>query len=353
MRNILEAEDLSGSFPGPRRSSPRLKAVKDVNLSIAEGECLGLVGESGSGKSTVARAIMQLVHLDSGRIVVNSNELTSLKGKDLRRARRDVQMVFQDPYSSLDPSMTVGHSVAEPLEIHNRISKGERDQRVAELLELVGMGAHHMDRYPHEFSGGQRQRIAIARALALNPSLVICDEAVSALDVSTQNQVISLLEELRERLGLAYLFISHDLAVVRHISDRVAVMYFGRIVEVGDVESLLHSPMHPYTQALLSSVPVPDPTVQKNRVKRLLVGEIPDIANPPRGCAFRSRCPQSTEICSQLQPELLEVAGTLVACHHVDLVRKNGENGMIVMSDGVPTEIQSTNNLPGVSNGNR
>lgn len=317
---VLEVAGLDVSFPGPKRSGPRLRAVKGVDLTIAPGECLGLVGESGSGKSTVARAIMRLIDADAGSVKVGSKELSGLKGRSLRRARRDIQMVFQDPYSSLDPSMLIGDSVGEPLEVHDGMRGKARDERVAELLDLVGLGPHHIERYPHEFSGGQRQRIAIARALALNPSIVICDEAVSALDVSTQNQIISLLEDLRARLGLAYLFISHDLAVVRHIADRVAVMYFGRIVEIGDVEQILHRPVHPYTKALLASVPVPDPAFQRARPRSTLTGEIPDIANPPQGCAFMSRCPHATEICSREVPEFQSIGQSEVACHNIDVV---------------------------------
>ncbi|WP_406068859.1 ABC transporter ATP-binding protein [Micromonospora sp. NBC_01638] len=316
---VLEVQDLKVSFWGKRkpfRSPVELRAVKGVDFSIARGETLGLVGESGSGKSTVARALMRLIEPTTGRVVLEGQEITRLKGKALRRARQNMQMVFQDPYSSLDPSIIVADSIGEPLEVHHGLRGRERDARIVELLELVGLAAHHAERYPYEFSGGQRQRIAIARALALNPSIVVCDEAVSALDVSTQNQIIRLLERLQEQLGMAYLFISHDLAVVRHISDRVAVMYFGEIVELGDVAEVFQSPRHPYTAALLAAVPVANPVVQRSRVKAPLTGEIPDIARPPVGCAFASRCPLATERCHTETPEFQQVGGTQVACHY-------------------------------------
>ena len=317
--NVLDVSGLSVDFPGPRRRGVRaetLHAVKSVDFTISRGETLGLVGESGSGKSTVARAVMQLIPPAGGRVGLNGREITGLTGKKLRAARRDIQMVFQDPYSSLDPSMLIADSVGEPLEVHTDLRRREREARVAELLDLVGLGAHHIERYPYEFSGGQRQRIAIARALALNPSLVICDEAVSALDVSTQNQIIALLEQLQAKLEVAYLFISHDLAVVQHISHRVAVMYFGRIVEVGPTEQIFARPQHPYTAALLSAVPMPHPDQQRNRGKTVLTGEIPDLARPPEGCAFASRCDFATDRCRTEAPEFRQVGASAVACHH-------------------------------------
>lgn len=316
---LLEVTGLNVDFPGPRRRGTKrqaLHAVKDVEFSIARGETLGLVGESGSGKSTVARAILQLLKPASGEVKLNGEELTTLKRRALRDARKGAQMVFQDPYSSLDPSMLIGDSVSEPLRVHTRLRSRQRDARVTELLDLVGLSAHHIERYPYEFSGGQRQRVAIARALALNPSLMICDEAVSALDVSTQNQIIVLLERLREKFDVAYLFISHDLAVVRHISDRVAVMYFGRIVEIGDVTTIFERPAHPYTAALLDAVPLPDPRAQRGRTKARISGEIPDLAAPPQGCSFASRCQFATDICREVVPEFRDVHGTAVACHH-------------------------------------
>lgn len=316
---ILEVTGLEVNFPGKKkvfgRSEP-IRAVKDVSFSIQPGETLGLVGESGSGKSTVARALMRLIEPAAGKVRLKGKELTALQGKELRNSRRDIQMVFQDPYSSLDPSMLIADSVGEALQVHDGMRGKERDARVAHLLELVGLSPHHVERYPYEFSGGQRQRIAIARALALNPAVVVCDEAVSALDVSTQNQIIGLLEGLREKLGVAYLFISHDLAVVRHISDRVAVMYFGHLVEVGEVEQIFERPAHPYTRALLSAVPIADPVRQRARKAIMLTGEIPDIVNPPAGCPFASRCEFATDICRVQMPEFREHNGSSVACHH-------------------------------------
>lgn len=315
----LKVEDLRVSFWGRRkafRSPIELRAVKGVDFEISRGETLGLVGESGSGKSTVARALMRLIEPTHGRVTLEGEEITKLKGRALRQARQNMQMVFQDPYSSLDPSIMVADSIAEPLEVHHGLRGKERDAKVAELLELVGLAPHHAERYPYEFSGGQRQRLAIARALALNPSVVVCDEAVSALDVSTQNQIIRLLERLQEQFEMAYLFISHDLAVVRHISDRVAVMYFGQIVEMGDVEDVFQNPKHPYTAALLSAVPVADPVEQRNREKVPLTGEIPDIASPPAGCAFASRCPLVTERCHAEAPEFRPIGNVQVACHY-------------------------------------
>jgi oligopeptide/dipeptide ABC transporter ATP-binding protein len=318
--NSVEIRDLRVSYPGPRRSAARLNVVKDVNLEIRRGECLGLVGESGSGKSTIARAVMRLIDIDAGEVLLGGEPLTSMGRKELLRKRREIQMVFQDPYSSLDPSMMISESISEPLKIHENLSKGDLSHRVHELLKLVGLAPHHASRYPYEFSGGQRQRIAIARAIAVHPSVLICDEAVSALDVSTQNQIIGLLKRLREELGLSFLFISHDIAVVRHIANRVAVMYFGSIVEVGEVEQILHRPAHPYTQDLLSSVPVPNPVVQRARVRNVVRGEIPDLSSTIKGCAFLSRCLHSTSICAEEKPPLRDVGGAQVACHNVEEV---------------------------------
>ncbi|MCG2623433.1 ATP-binding cassette domain-containing protein [Arthrobacter sp. I2-34] len=316
---VLEVAGLEVSFPGKKKmfgKAAPIRAVKGVSLSIQPGETLGLVGESGSGKSTVARALMRLIEPAAGRVTLKGEDLTALKGSALRKARRNIQMVFQDPYSSLDPSALVADTVGEALEVHEGLKGKERDARVAELLELVGLAGHHLERYPYEFSGGQRQRIAIARALALNPAVVVCDEAVSALDVSTQNQIIGLLEGLREKLNVAYLFISHDLAVVRHISDRVAVMYFGHLVEVGTVEQIFERPAHPYTRALLSAVPIADPVRQRGRKTAILSGEIPDIVNPPKGCPFASRCEFATDACTEKMPEFRDHDGSSVACYH-------------------------------------
>ncbi|MDR7084142.1 oligopeptide/dipeptide ABC transporter ATP-binding protein [Arthrobacter ginsengisoli] len=316
---VLEVTGLEVNFAGKKKAFGRaapIRAVKGVSFSIQPGETLGLVGESGSGKSTVARAVMQLIEPAAGEVLLKGREITALRGKELRVTRRDIQMVFQDPYSSLDPSMLIADSVGEALEVHDGLRGHERDARVAELLELVGLSSHHLERYPYEFSGGQRQRIAIARALALNPAVVVCDEAVSALDVSTQNQIIGLLEGLREKLNVAYLFISHDLAVVRHISDRVAVMYFGHLVEVGEVSQIFERPAHPYTRALLSAIPIADPLRQRSRKTAMLTGEIPDIVNPPSGCPFASRCEFASGMCREQMPEFREHNGSSVACHH-------------------------------------
>ncbi|MHA6695254.1 ABC transporter ATP-binding protein [Homoserinimonas sp. A520] len=316
---ILEVRGLDVEFRGKRdrwgRSTP-IRAVKNVDLDVMPGETLGLVGESGSGKSTVARAIMRMIEPAAGSVKLQGKDITALRGKELRQSRRGIQMVFQDPYSSLDPSMLVADSIGEPLTVHEGLRGKARDDRVAELLELVGLSRHHLERYPYEFSGGQRQRIAIARALALNPAVTIADEAVSALDVSTQNQIIGLLEHLREQRNGSYLFISHDLAVVRHIADRVAVMYFGHIVEVGPVKAIFEQPSHPYTNALLSAIPIADPVEQRTRQRIVLSGEIPDIVNPPPGCPFASRCPRVTQICREAFPEFREHNGTSVACYH-------------------------------------
>ncbi len=293
-----------------------LRAVRSLDLSIRQGETLGLVGESGSGKSTTGRAILRLVEPNAGSVRIDGQEITGLKGAELRAMRRRMQMVFQDPYSSLDPSMMVGDSIAEPLLVHERLNGGQRRERVQELIEIVRLSRDHLSRYPYEFSGGQRQRIALARAIALNPSLLVLDEAVSALDVSTQNQVINLLEDLQARFRMAYLFVSHDLSVVRHISDRIAVMYLGQIVETGPSERLFESPAHPYTEALLSAIPVPDPQIQRSRERIVLPGDMPDPIAPPPGCSFNTRCPYVMEICREVDPEPYQLpAGGEVRCH--------------------------------------
>ena len=292
-----------------------VSAVKDLSLQIGKGETLGLVGETGSGKSTTGRAILKLVPVASGSVSVAGQDLMSLRGAKLRKARRNMQMIFQDPYSSLDPSATVGASISEPLMVHDKMSAKDARKRAVELLELVGLRESHVNRYPYEFSGGQRQRVAIARALALNPELIICDEAVSALDVSTQNQVINLLEKLRAEFGLSYLFIAHDLAIVRHISHRVAVMYLGRIIEIGPAERIYNKPAHPYTQALLSAIPDASPYREKKK-RILLKGELPDPGNPPSGCPFRTRCPYAMDICAERMPDMTPIdEGGEVACH--------------------------------------
>lgn len=317
-RPLVDVRDLKVEFTLRKGLLSRvpLRAVDGISFQIGDGETVGLVGESGSGKSTTGRAILRLIEPTSGSVSLDGHSVTDMSRSELRKARRQMQMVFQDPYSSLDPSMTVGDTLAEPLKIHDGISRRAAQGRVIELLEQVGLARHHVDRYPYEFSGGQRQRIAIARAIAVNPKLIICDEAVSALDVSTQNQVITLLERLREEYKLSYLFISHDLGVVRHISHRVVVLYLGRIVEEGPVERVYSHAAHPYTEALLSAVPIPDPELQRSRSRILLHGDMPDPSSPPPGCVFHTRCPYAMEICRQVVPESTPVdGGGSVACH--------------------------------------
>ncbi|HEU5179533.1 MAG TPA: dipeptide ABC transporter ATP-binding protein [Candidatus Polarisedimenticolia bacterium] len=318
--HLLDVRGLKKYFPIRRgvfsRVSGYVRAVDGVDLHLRPGETLGLVGESGSGKTTTGRCILRLMEPTEGSVVFDGVDLLNLPPGDMRRMRRQIQVIFQDPYSSLNPRMRIGTIVGEPLAIH-KIAKGlEREQRVADLLKRVGLDPSAMKRYPHEFSGGQRQRIGIARALALKPKLIICDEPVSALDVSVQAQVVNLLMDLQEEFSLTYLFIAHDLSVVEHISDRVAVMYLGKIVEVADAEELYKDPKHPYTQALLSAVPVPDPTATPRRIA--LKGELPSPAAPPPGCAFHPRCPVAVDICSREEPRLLDSGrGHLASCHLV------------------------------------
>ncbi len=293
-----------------------IKAVDGLDFEIRKGETLGLVGESGCGKSTTGRAILQLYRPTTGEVLFEGADLTHLKGETLRRMRRRMQMIFQDPYASLNPRMTVGDIVAEPLEVHNILKGKEQRQRVQQLLEVVGLNPYFINRYPHEFSGGQRQRIGVARALAVNPDFIVCDEPISALDVSIQAQIINLLEQLQSQFGLTYLFIAHDLSVVRHISDRVAVMYLGKIVELTTRDELYSNPLHPYTKALLSAVPIPDPVVEEKRRRIILEGEVPSPANPPSGCHFRTRCPVKMDICAEVEPEWHDVGvDHWVACH--------------------------------------
>ncbi|MCC6167242.1 MAG: dipeptide ABC transporter ATP-binding protein [Caldilineaceae bacterium] len=306
--SLLKVRDLKMHFPITRgiifqRQVGAIKAVDGVDFSMVKGETLGLVGESGCGKSTTGRAILQLYRPTDGEVFFEGVDLTKTKGEELRKMRRRMQMIFQDPYASLNPRMTVGSIIGEPLEVHNiGSSKKERQERVQELLKTVGLNPYFVNRYPHEFSGGQRQRIGVARALAVNPAFIVCDEPISALDVSIQAQIINLLEDLQDELGLTYLFIAHDLSVVRHISDRIAVMYLGKIVELADRDELYANPMHPYTQALLSAVPIPDPVVESQRRRIILEGDVPSPANPPKGCNFSTRCPRVMDICREKEP---------------------------------------------------
>jgi len=317
---FLQIDNLKKYFPITqgliRRRVGDIKAVDGISFDIYKGETLGLVGESGCGKSTTGRVILQLYPATSGKILLEGQDLTDLSGEELRKIRPRMQMIFQDPHASLNPRMTVGSIVSEPL-IEHSVGRGkERQERVEQLLDLVGMDPMYANRYPHEFSGGQRQRIGIARALALNPEFIVCDEPIAALDVSIQAQVVNLLEDLQSELEITYLFISHDLSMIRHIAQRVAVMYLGRIMELADRKEVYENPLHPYTQALLSAVPSPDPVLEEKRVRIILTGDVPSPANPPPGCPFNTRCPIAVEQCSQEDQEWRELRSDhWVACH--------------------------------------
>ncbi|MBU6289726.1 MAG: ABC transporter ATP-binding protein [Chloroflexota bacterium] len=318
---LLEVKDLVMHFPLTQgiffqRKVGAVRAVDGVSFSIQRGETLGLVGESGCGKSTTGRALLQLYKPTAGSVRFEGQDLVTLGAEEMRRMRRQVQMIFQDPYASLNPRMTVGSIVGEPLDIHGLAKGKEKQDRVEQLLTVVGLNPYFANRYPHEFSGGQRQRIGIARALAVNPAFIVCDEPISALDVSIQAQIINLLEELQSEFGLTYLFIAHDLSVVRHISNRVAVMYLGKIVELADRNELYVAPKHPYTKALLSAVPIPDPVIERKRERIILTGDVPSPVNPPSGCRFHTRCPLADTICREKDPEWREVTpGHWAACH--------------------------------------
>lgn len=322
---LLEVKDLSKHFPIKsgvmQKQVGSVKAVDGVSFNLLKGETLGIVGESGCGKSTTGRMLMRLIEPTNGQIIFEDKDLMKLSNVEMRKMRKDIQMIFQDPYASLNPRHTVEQIIEEPLIVHNLGNKAERKKRVKELLDIVGLNSYHAGRYPHQFSGGQRQRVGIARALAVNPKLIIADEPVSALDVSIQSQVLNLLEDLQKEFDLTYLFIAHDLGVVRHISNRVAVMYLGRIVEITESQKLYDHPKHPYTEALLSAVPIADPSVQMERI--ILGGDVPSPSNPPSGCPFHTRCPKAMSVCKEVVPQLQEVEQRhFASCHLYEVEQK-------------------------------
>lgn len=323
---FIEVRNLKKHFPIMRgifrRQVGAVKAVDGVSFDIYKGETLGLVGESGCGKSTTGRSILQLLTPTDGQVLFKGQDLTKLGQNELRKARRHMQMIFQDPYASLNPRMTVGNIIGEPLEIHNIGDANSRKERVKELLKIVGLNPYFINRYPHEFSGGQRQRIGVARALATNPDFIVADEPISALDVSIQAQVVNLLDDLKAELGLTYLFIAHDLSMIRYISDRVAVMYLGRVVELSEKDEVFDHALHPYTQALLSAIPIPDPAKEAKRQRLILEGGVPSPSNPPKACHFHPRCQYATDICREVDPEFRDMGTNSqphwVACHHAE-----------------------------------
>ena len=319
MEPMLKVENLKTFFPVAASlfgKKKYLKAVNDVSFEVFENETFGLVGESGCGKSTLGRTIVKIYDPTEGKIWFKGKDISTIKGEDLKKFRKEAQMIFQDPYASLNARMTVGEIIKEPMDIHGLYSSNkEKEEKASELLEIVGLKPDHIRRYPHEFSGGQRQRISIARTLALNPSFIVCDEPISALDVSIQAQIINLLEKIQAERNISYLFIAHDLGAVKHISKRIGAMYLGSLVEVGDSNELYHNPLHPYTKALLSAIPIPDPRVMRTRAAAAIDGEIPSPLNVPSGCAFRTRCPMAMEKCAEVTPKLKKVGNSMVACH--------------------------------------
>ena len=319
MEPMLKVENLKTFFPVAASlfgKKKYLKAVNDVSFEVFENETFGLVGESGCGKSTLGRTIVKIYDPTEGKIWFKGKDISTIKGEDLKKFRKEAQMIFQDPYASLNARMTVGEIIKEPMDIHGLYSSNkEKEEKASELLEIVGLKPDHIRRYPHEFSGGQRQRVSIARTLALDPSFIVCDEPISALDVSIQAQIINLLEKIQAERNISYLFIAHDLGAVKHISKRIGAMYLGSLVEVGDSNELYHNPLHPYTKALLSAIPIPDPRVMRTREAAAIDGEIPSPLNVPSGCAFRTRCPMAMEKCAEVTPKLKKVGNSMVACH--------------------------------------